>query len=205
MKILSVDSSIIHANNIVKDSIIEVVNRIPNEVSSKSSWQDNVGLYIVVCILIAVVAGLILNYIFGIVEIKHRTITIIHKTKEYVSSYNEGSVSFDYSNNNGRFTFGSGDQEFTTCWSKASNTSIHAYSDALNIESIGIMRNIDDLKELKIIDVDFSSRCRTARIGDVIIWKNINGHYAATKTVKIKDDSRDDDSDLLEFEYIIYK
>ena len=67
------------------------------------------------------------------------------------------------------------------------------------------MRNVDDLNELKNIDVDFSSRCRTAKIGDVIIWKNTNGYLAATKILKIKDDSRGDDSDLLEFEYVIYE
>lgn len=204
MKILSVDSSVIPANHITKNSVIVENNSIPNEVSQQSSWQDNVWLYLGVGILITVIGGLILK-LLGIIDVRHRTITVSHKTKEYVSKYNEGSVSFDYSNNNGYFTLGSKDYEFTTCWSKASNSSIHAYNDAPNIECIGLMKNVEDLKKLNNIEVDFSSRCRTAHIGDVIVWKNKNGHLAATKILRIKDDSRDDDSDLLEFEYVIYK
>lgn len=207
MKILLVDSNIVPVH-IANDSLAEAMNTIPNEVNLQSSWQDNPYLYIIVGITIGVIAeviaGLILK-LFGIVDIKHRTIIISHKTKEYVSSYKNGSVSFNYSNNNGLFTIGSEKQVFTTCWSKASNTSIHAYSEASDIECIGIMKNVDDLNELKNIDVDFSSRCRTAKIGDVIIWKNIHGQYAATKITKIKDDTRGDDRDLLEFEYVIYK
>ena len=204
MEILSVDSSVIPANHITKNSVIVGNNSIPNEVSQQSSWQDNVWLYLGVGILITVIGGLILK-LLGIIDVRHRTITVSHKTKEYVSKYNEGSVSFDYSNNNGYFTLGSKDYEFTTCWSKASNSSIHAYNDAPNIECIGLMKNVEDLKKLNNIEVDFSSRCRTAHIGEVIVWKNKNGHLAATKILRIKDDSRGDDSDLLEFEYVIYK
>lgn len=205
MKILSVDSSsITNVNKIVKDSLIDVVNTLPSDAFYQSSWQDNVWLYIGVGILITVIGGLILK-LLGIVDFRHRTITVSHKTKEYVSKYNEGRVSFDYSNNNGYFTLGSKDYEFTTFWSKASNSSIHAYNDAPNIECIGLMKNVEDLKKLNNIEVDFSSRCRTAHIGDVIVWKNKNGHLAATKILRIKDDSRGDDSDLLEFEYVIYK
>ena len=204
MVILSVDSSVIPANHITKNSVIVGYNSIPNEVSQQSSWQDNVWLYLGVGILITVIGGLILK-LLGIIDVRHRTITVSHKTKEYVSKYNEGTVSFDYSNNNGYFTLGSKDYEFTTCWSKASNSSIHAYNDAPNIECIGLMKNVEDLKKLNNIEVDFSSRCRTAHIGEVIVWKNKNGHLAATKILRIKDDSRGDDSDLLEFEYVIYK
>lgn len=204
MKILSVDSSVIPANHITKNSVIVGNNSIPNEVSQQSSWQNNVWLYLGVGILITVIGGLILK-LLGIIDFRHRTNTVSHKTKEYVSKYNEGRVSFDYSNNNGYFTLGSKDYEFTTCWSKASNSSIHAYNDAPNIECIGLMNNVKNLKNLNNIEVDFSSRCRTAHIGDVIVWKNKNGHLAATKILRIKDDSRGDDSDLLEFEYVIYK
>jgi hypothetical protein len=58
---------------------------------------------------------------------------------------------------------------------------------------------------LDYIDADFSSRCRTAQIGDAIIWKNINGYYAVTKIISIKDDSRGDSIDELECQYVIFK
>ena len=50
---------------------------------------------------------------------------------------------------------------------------------------------------------DFSSRCRTPQIGDIIIWKNVQGNYAGTKIISIKDDTRGADHDELTCEYII--
>ena len=94
---------------------------------------------------------------------------------------------------------------FTTKWSKASNTSIHAYSDSTDIDSIALIKNVKDLSSLNLIDADFSSRCRTAQIGDAVVWKNINGYYAVTKIVSIKDDSRGDTKDELECKYVIFK
>lgn len=61
MEILSVDSSVIPANHITKNSVIVGNNSIPNEVSQQSSWQDNVWLYLGVGILITVIGGLILK------------------------------------------------------------------------------------------------------------------------------------------------
>lgn len=40
---------------------------------------------------------------------------------------------------------------------------------------------------------------------DAVVWKNINGYYAVTKIVSIKDDSRGDTRDELECQYVIFK
>ena len=50
---------------------------------------------------------------------------------------------------------------------------------------------------------DFSSRVRSPRLGQIVIWRNVNGLYAATRIVSIKDDKRSDEHDELTFEYRI--
>lgn len=188
---------------LAKDSIA-VFKNVP-QLAESTAWQNNIPLYVLIGLFITVVGGLIVAIMTNKIIIKHHTVTISHRTKEYVSKHIEGIVSFDYSNNNGRYIIGNGEYRFTTCWSKASDVSIHAYSDAEDIKCIGIVKNVSDVKQMKEIDTDYSSRCRTAHIGDVIIWKNINGHNAATKVLTIKDDSRLDDRDELSFEYVIFE
>lgn len=160
---------------------------------------------IVYQIFVTVVGGLIVGIALDKIRINKRTITISMTSKNYVSPYNSGSFVFDYSNNNGTYVIGQQERVFTTKWSKASDTSIHAYSDSTDIDSIALIKNVKDLSNLNLIDADFSSRCRTAQIGDAVAWKNINGYYAVTKIVSIKDDNRGDIRDELECQYVIFK
>lgn len=158
-------------------------------------------------LFVTVVGGLIVGIVLDKVRVRinKRTITTSMTSKSYVSPYNSGSFVFDYSNNNGTYVIGLQERVFTTKWSKASGTSIHAYSDSTDIDSIALKKNVKDLSSLNLIDADFSSRCRTAQIGDAVVWKNINGYYAVTKIVSIKDDSRGDTRDELECQYVIFK
>ena len=122
----------------------------------------------------------------------------------YTTPQYRGSFTFDYSNNNGEFTIGKGERQFTTKWSKASDKSIHAYKDASNIDSIARIKAPCELANELHGEFDFSSRCRTPNIGDIILWKNKNGKYAATKIIAISDDTRGADHDELTCEYIVY-
>ncbi|HCC04923.1 TPA: hypothetical protein DEP58_01290 [Patescibacteria group bacterium] len=115
-----------------------------------------------------------------------------------------GKITFDYSNNNGLFVVGNGDLAFETKWSKASDQSIHAYSDCVNIDSVALAKNIsrfEDIKEGK--SLDYSSRVRTVDVGEIVIFKNKNGFYVAIKVIDVKDDSRADHNDEITFEYVI--
>lgn len=119
-----------------------------------------------------------------------------------------GYFSFDYSNNNGMYNFGGDEYSFTTKWSKASDKYIHAYSDPNNIQCIARIKNVSnlyDISENQLISCDYSSRCRDAGIGDVIVWKNTNDHYLLTLILKIQDDTRNDETDLVEGKYRILK
>lgn len=113
-----------------------------------------------------------------------------------------GVFSFAYSDNDGKFTIGSGNHTFVTHWSKASDKSIHAYRDG--VEAIARVKGPTELQDELIGGFDFSSRVRTPNVGDIIIWRNKNGKYAATKIIDIKDDTRGSNRDELTCEYMIY-
>lgn len=125
--------------------------------------------------------------------------------KRYLSTGNSGRFTFDYSNNDGKYVIGTGEYEFATRWSKANDRSIHAYKDYLGVD--GAIARVKMPKDWPVtIDesCDFSSRTRTPNVGDVIIWKNASGKYAATRILNIKDDTRGAEYDELTCEYVIY-
>ena len=138
-------------------------------------------------------------------EMGNNVVALSSTTKVYACEAEQGSFTFDYSNNDGKFTIGKDECLFTTEWSKASNRSIHACSDSSNIDSIARIKAPCTLSKEKLTgEYDFSSRCRTPNIGDIIIWKNIFGNYAATQIIAISDDTRGANHDELTCEYVIY-
>ncbi len=147
----------------------------------------------------------IIERIMPFFKAKKKIITINEITKLYKSPSQNGNFTFDYSNNNGEYVIGDGETSFTTKWSKASNTSIHAYNDGEGITAIALQKGVEKIDSIENIEGDFSSRCRTAQIGDAIIWKNVNGRTAITKVISIKDDTRGDSQDELTCEYYIFK
>lgn len=158
--------------------------------------------------IIGIVGGVIgiIGIVITIISfVRKKTITISRKTRLYINPGDKGAFVFDYSNNNGLYTIGTGENLFNTKWSKASNTIIHAYNDGQGIDSIALIRGPIELSTINNVEGDFSSRCRDASIGDVIIWKNKHGKYALTKICKIQDDTRGDKEDMLECEYLILR
>jgi len=122
---------------------------------------------------------------------------------EYHNPDMKGATSFDYSNNSGCFQIGSGQYEFITKWSECGMNTIYAYKD--DVELIGYLSGVGEIPELDFIEqFDFTSRSRKVCIGEVIIWKNRQGHFAATKIIDIKTKSRGADKDQLSFKYKIY-
>jgi len=128
---------------------------------------------------------------------------------EFIKQFNanpslKGTASFDYSNNNGIYVVGNNEMIFETNWSKASNTSIHAYNDPKTIKNIAIADGNNSINEIKDGSVyDSSSRARTIKTGQVLIIKNNNSFYAAIQIINIKDNTRGDGRDELTFEYRI--
>lgn len=128
----------------------------------------------------------------------------IPSSGKYVSPATKGQVTFDYSNNNGRYSIGQGELMFELDFSKSSNYDIYLLNAPESIDSVAIAKNISDI--IYITDAreyDYSSRTRCPNIKQVAVIQNKNGFYAAIKILAIKDDSRGDTNDEVTFEYVI--
>jgi hypothetical protein len=127
-----------------------------------------------------------------------------YRPERYVSPATTGRVSFDYSNNNGRYVVGAGDMGFETAWSEGSENSIHAYADPPSIRSMALAvgaREIEDIADAEAYDS--SSRVRSPRLGEIVVWQNTAGYFLATKIEDLKCRSRGAAADRVVFNYAI--
>ncbi|MBL9192878.1 MAG: toll/interleukin-1 receptor domain-containing protein [Opitutaceae bacterium] len=124
--------------------------------------------------------------------------------ERYATSGLSGQVTFDYSNNDGRFSVGVGDHTFETKWSSASGTSIHAYCDGAQVDGIALVSEVRDFADIQDARTyDFSSRTRTPHIGEIVIWRNTSGYFMASRVVAVSARSRGASRDEVSFEYKI--
>ena len=115
-----------------------------------------------------------------------------------------GEAVFDYSNHNGRYVIGRGPLEFETKWSKASDTTIHIYNDPASINGVALAKGCMSISMVSNAEsLDYTSRARSIRRGEIAVLRNEHGFYAAIHVIDIKDDSRSDDRDELRFRYAI--
>lgn len=143
-----------------------------------------------------------LSYIADAEERAKFKIPVASQAEGYLNKALCGIASFNYSNNNGRFTIGSGYFTFETSWTKASDISIHAYSNAPSIMHLALAKNAKNINEIRNASIyDYSSEFRTVRIDEIILWRNTNGLYAATKILAVSDDTRGTENDELAFEF----
>jgi TIR domain len=122
----------------------------------------------------------------------------------YVSPALTGRIAFDYSNNNGRYVLGAGDMAFETVWSGGSNSSIHAYSDPPSIRSLALAvgaRDIGGILDSSVYDT--SSRVRSPRLGEIVVWQNTAGYYLATLVEALQSRSHGAAADEIVFSYAI--
>lgn len=122
----------------------------------------------------------------------------------YADSRLEGREAFNYSANNHKFDIGKDDLSFTLEFSKASDTSIHMYSDPANIDAITLVHECGRIADIKDASaLDYSTRSVMPKEGDVVCLRNKRGHYAAIEIHDIKDASRKDPYDEVTFSYVI--
>lgn len=124
--------------------------------------------------------------------------------ERYVSPSVSGIVTFDYSNNDGRYVVGSGDMAFETAWSSGGSSAIHAYNDPSSIRTVALATaasRIEDINDARIFDT--SSRVRTPRLGEIVVWQNTSGYYLATKIERLAARSHGSDRDEVVFSYKI--
>ncbi len=125
-------------------------------------------------------------------------------SEKYVSPATSGKVTFDYSNNNGRYFIGQGELAFELDFTKSSDTCIQLYNDPPGIRTIAIAKGVNHIAEIEDArDFDGSSRARRPQVGQVAVLQNTNGFYAAIKILSVKDDTRSHDEDEVIFDYVI--
>ena len=139
-----------------------------------------------------------------VTKIKRTTMQDFKPDPDYHKTDNKGRITFNYSNNNGKYCIGDNDYLFEIKFSKASNTSIHVYNDPTSIQTIALVKSIEKITSIDNADkYDTSSRTRSPSKGQIVVLKNIYDFYAAIKIIDIKDDKRGYENDEVTFEYII--
>ncbi len=124
--------------------------------------------------------------------------------ERYVFPAFSGSVTFDYSNNNGRFAVGAGDMLFETAWSRGGSTSIYALNDPGSIRTVALAVGVSQITEIADASVyDTSSRYRSPHLGEIVIWHNTAGYYLATKIEKLQSRGHGSSVDEVTFSYAI--
>ena len=140
-------------------------------------------------------------FVMPLVEIEPR---LSFAPERYISPALSGTVTFDYSNNNGRYAVGAGDMLFETAWSRGSGTSIHAYDNAPSIRTVALATEVEQI--VSIADAamyDTSSRVRSPHLGEIVIWQNVAGYYLATRIENLKSRDHGSSGDEIIFSYAI--
>jgi hypothetical protein len=93
---------------------------------------------------------------------------------------------------------------FETAWSRASNKSIHAYTDPPSIRSVALAISVKEIIEITDASCfDPSSRVRSPRVGEIVVWQNTAGYFLATKIVSLKSRGNGDPLDEVSLSYAI--
>ena len=125
-------------------------------------------------------------------------------SEKYASPATRGRVTFDYSNNNGKYSIGCGKIMFETCWSKSSDRNIYLYNAPGSILTVALVTDRQQINEIGDAQIyDGSSRTRNPNVGQIVVLKNANGFFAAIKIIRIKDNTRGSQFDELTFDYVI--
>ena len=128
------------------------------------------------------------------VEVKNKI-----ESARYHSPEPSGSVVFRFDNNNGNYILGNGEYVFQTHWSRCGNNSIYA------VGNIGFSPELTDYPQLEdIINLDFTSRTRTIRTNQIVVYMNEFSHFVAIKLGAVKSSSHGYPYDEMQFDYYIY-
>lgn len=121
---------------------------------------------------------------------------------EFCNPAFEGTVEFDYKRNSGRYIIGNGNYTFVIAFSECGFDSIYCYRD--HIHRIGYNPKYTDFPVTDVLtDFDYTSRCKSLHIGEILILENSNNQFAAIKILDIRKNKVDIDY-LVKFRYKIY-
>lgn len=128
----------------------------------------------------------------------------IPAAEKYVSPAVKGTVTFDYSNNNGHYFIGQDQLGLELDFSKSSDKCIQLYNDPQIVRTVAIAKDRQSIFEIDDARVyDGSSRVRRPKLSEIAVIQKANGFFVAIKILDIKDDTRGSESDEVSFEYVI--
>lgn len=122
----------------------------------------------------------------------------------YFSGEDSGTVEFDYDNNSHKYVIGTGEYQFVTEWSCASNDCIYAISDATDkIGYISEQTEFPSYEELTTFD--YTSRTRTIYKDEIVIFKNHQNKFLAVKVLSVDSKSHGRKKNKMVFEYRVMR
>lgn len=128
------------------------------------------------------------------------TPSIIQSNPPSITS--SGSLVFNYSDNDGFLIIEAGGEAFDTKWGRASNESVHAYRDGRDIDGVALVDEGASFEEIVEPGQErWSSRARTARLGQIVLWRKNGGALLATRVDHVESTSHGDKHDVLTLTY----
>ncbi|WP_114350782.1 AAA family ATPase [Paracoccus lutimaris] len=119
-------------------------------------------------------------------------------------SASSGQAVIQYADHDGRAFFGEGETSFETRWSSSSGDDIIAYNDPVSTRGIAIAegaKNLTDITPDDITPLDFTSRARRPKEGQVLVIENTNGRFLAVQVLDVMATSHGDPEDRLTLQY----
>lgn len=104
----------------------------------------------------------------------------------------------------GPLVIGRDNLTFETSWSKCNGDRIYVYNDGPTIEGVALADGYTSIEQiLNARFLDYTGRVRRPRETEIVVFRNINGFYAAVQVLEVKDQTRGDDVDELRLRYVI--
>lgn len=117
-----------------------------------------------------------------------------------------GEAVIYYADHDGRALIGEGDTSFETRWSQSSAESVYVYNDPSSIRGVAIapnIRSVEDVTETIASGLNYTSRTRSPREGQVVVFENTAGRFLAVEVVDVRSEGHGDKEDRLFLRYAI--
>ena len=116
----------------------------------------------------------------------------------------QSTVTFCQNDHDGRYLIGQDEWQFEIATSSAGSDSIYIYNDPANINGVAIAKGAASIADVAdSSELNYTSRSRCLREGQIAVLRNSQGFYAALKILDVQDSSRGDASDSITIEYVI--
>lgn len=116
------------------------------------------------------------------------------------------TIEFCHKDHNGRYVIGRDEWLFEIKVSSASGSAIHLYNDPGSIRGVAIAEGATAIADVSTASsLNYTSRVRTPREGQIAVLENQNGFFAALKLLDVEDRAQGDDHDRVVIEYRILR